>query len=82
MKALCWHGKEDVRVDTVPDPQDRGPWRRDREGSLHRRRRLPLPYADLAGPENDRRQSAIPDLFIVDLVARYVAWKLSLLSET
>jgi threonine dehydrogenase-like Zn-dependent dehydrogenase len=20
MKALCWHGKEDVRVDTVPDP--------------------------------------------------------------
>lgn len=21
MKALCWHGKEDVRVDHVPDPQ-------------------------------------------------------------
>jgi threonine dehydrogenase-like Zn-dependent dehydrogenase len=21
MKALCWHGKEDVRVDNVPDPQ-------------------------------------------------------------
>src|SRR5437764_12052014 len=20
MKALCWHGTEDVRVDTVPDP--------------------------------------------------------------
>jgi threonine dehydrogenase-like Zn-dependent dehydrogenase len=20
MKALCWHGKEDVRVDTVADP--------------------------------------------------------------
>lgn len=20
MKALCWHGKYDVRVDTVPDP--------------------------------------------------------------
>ena len=20
MKAVCWHGKEDVRVDTVPDP--------------------------------------------------------------
>ena len=20
MKALCWHGKEDVRIDTVPDP--------------------------------------------------------------
>jgi threonine dehydrogenase-like Zn-dependent dehydrogenase len=21
MKALCWHGKEDVRVETVPDPE-------------------------------------------------------------
>ncbi|GAB4205238.1 MAG: zinc-dependent alcohol dehydrogenase [Roseiflexaceae bacterium] len=21
MKAICWHGKEDVRVETVPDPQ-------------------------------------------------------------
>ncbi len=21
MKALCWHGTEDVRIDTVPDPQ-------------------------------------------------------------
>ncbi|HEX3998808.1 MAG TPA: zinc-dependent alcohol dehydrogenase [Pirellulales bacterium] len=21
MRALCWHGKEDVRVDTVPDPK-------------------------------------------------------------
>lgn len=21
MRALCWHGKEDVRVDTVPDPE-------------------------------------------------------------
>ncbi|MDQ3214371.1 MAG: glutathione-dependent formaldehyde dehydrogenase [Acidobacteriota bacterium] len=21
MKALCWHGKEDVRIDTVPDPK-------------------------------------------------------------
>src|SRR5215467_13288954 len=21
MKALCWHGKEDVRVDTVADPK-------------------------------------------------------------
>ena len=20
MRALCWHGKSDVRVDTVPDP--------------------------------------------------------------
>ena len=21
MKALCWHGKEDIRYDTVPDPE-------------------------------------------------------------
>src|SRR5688572_1916286 len=21
MKALCWHGKKDIRCDTVPDPQ-------------------------------------------------------------
>src|SRR3954452_20548209 len=21
MRALCWHGKEDVRVDNVPDPK-------------------------------------------------------------
>ncbi|HYF09133.1 MAG TPA: alcohol dehydrogenase catalytic domain-containing protein, partial [Acetobacteraceae bacterium] len=21
MRALCWHGKEDIRCDTVPDPR-------------------------------------------------------------
>lgn len=25
MKALCWHGKEDVRIDTVPDPKIEDP---------------------------------------------------------
>jgi threonine dehydrogenase-like Zn-dependent dehydrogenase len=25
MKALCWHGTEDVRIDTVPDPTIRDP---------------------------------------------------------
>ncbi len=25
MRALCWHGKEDVRVDTVPDPRIEDP---------------------------------------------------------
>ena len=25
MKALCWHGMEDVRVDTVPDPHIQDP---------------------------------------------------------
>ena len=25
MKALCWHGKKDIRCDTVPDPQIEDP---------------------------------------------------------
>ena len=25
MRALCWHGKEDIRVDTVPDPRIEDP---------------------------------------------------------
>ena len=25
MKALCWHGTGDVRVDTVPDPTIQDP---------------------------------------------------------
>ncbi len=25
MRALCWHGKGDVRVDTVPDPKVEDP---------------------------------------------------------
>lgn len=25
MRALCWHGKGDVRVDTVPDPEIKHP---------------------------------------------------------
>ena len=35
-----------------------------------------LPYADLSTLQNDRRLSAIEDLFTVGLVAEYVAWKL------
>jgi acyl carrier protein len=34
-----------------------------------------MPYADLNGFDHDRRLSAVPDLFTVDLVARYIAWK-------
>jgi len=32
--------------------------------------------ADLVDFDRDRRLSAVPDLFTVDLVTRYVAWKL------
>ena len=38
--------------------------------------RAHLPYADLSGFEGDRRLSAVPDLFTVGLITRYVAWKL------
>jgi acyl carrier protein len=38
--------------------------------------RLRMPYADLDGFDHDRQLSAIPDLFTVDLVTRYIAWKL------
>jgi acyl carrier protein len=38
--------------------------------------RLQMPYADLTDLDRDRRLSAITDLFTVDLVARYVTWKL------
>jgi acyl carrier protein len=35
-----------------------------------------MPYADLGIFDRDRRLAALPDLFTVDLVTRYVAWKL------
>jgi acyl carrier protein len=35
-----------------------------------------MPYADLGGLDCDRELSAVPDLFTVDLLTRYVAWKL------
>jgi acyl carrier protein len=35
-----------------------------------------LPHVDLSGFERDRRLSAVPDLFTVGLVSRYVAWEL------
>jgi acyl carrier protein len=38
--------------------------------------RLRMPYADLDGFDHDRRLSAIPDLFTVNLVTRYLAWKI------
>jgi acyl carrier protein len=36
-----------------------------------------MPFAELEPFEHDRRLSAVPDLFTVDLVARYIAWKLA-----
>ena len=35
-----------------------------------------MPYADLADFERDRRLGAVADLFTVELVVRYVEWKL------
>ena len=34
-----------------------------------------MPYADLDSFDQDRRLSGVPDLFTVDLVTRYIAWK-------
>jgi acyl carrier protein len=36
-----------------------------------------MPYAELATFDKDRRLSAVSDLFTVDLVSRYVGWKLA-----
>jgi acyl carrier protein len=36
-----------------------------------------MPYSDLSGFDRDRRLSAVPDLFTVDLITRYIAWKLA-----
>src|SRR3974390_225328 len=41
-------------------------------GELRSRR----PYADLGSFDRDRRLTAVSDLFTVDFVTRYVAWKL------
>jgi acyl carrier protein len=38
--------------------------------------RTRMPFANLNGFDHDRKVSAVPDLFTVDLVARYIAWKL------
>ena len=35
-----------------------------------------MPYADLSAFDQDRRLTAVPDLFTVRLVVRYVEWKL------
>jgi acyl carrier protein len=35
-----------------------------------------IPYADLSDLERDRRLSHITDLFTVDLLVRYIAWKI------
>jgi acyl carrier protein len=44
--------------------------------------RLRMPYADLSRLEKDRRLSEIPDLFTVDLVTRYITWKVSNCPQT
>ena len=38
--------------------------------------RARMPYADLSDRERDRRLDNVTDLFTVDLLVRYVTWKL------
>jgi acyl carrier protein len=40
-----------------------------------------MPYADLSAFDQDRRLTAVNDLFTVGLVTRYVAWKLGQRAE-
>jgi len=35
-----------------------------------------MPYADFGAFDQDRQLESVPDLFTVDLVTRYIAWKL------
>jgi acyl carrier protein len=44
--------------------------------------RARLPYADLSGLERDRRLNRIDDVFTVDLLSRFISWKLSGSGET
>jgi hypothetical protein len=39
--------------------------------------RARLPFADLGAIDRDRQLSAVPDLFTVGLLTRYLAWKLN-----
>ena len=50
MKALCWHGTNDIRCDTRPRPEDRGCARRHHQGDELRDLRL--------GPASDGRPDA------------------------
>src|SRR5579885_700974 len=34
-----------------------------------------MPYADLNGFDQERKVSAVPDLFTVDFLVRYITWK-------
>ena len=50
MKAVTWHGKRDVRVDTVPDPKIQEADRRDHRGHVDQYLRIrPAPLRDARG---------------------------------
>ena len=56
MRALCWHGKKDIRCDTVPDPQIEAAARRDHQGHELRDLRLrPAPLRRLHARHGVRR---------------------------
>ena len=58
MKALCWHGKDDVRIDTVPDPKIEEPRDCHRQDHLHRHLRLgPAPLRRLHADDGGGRRA-------------------------
>ena len=60
MKAVCWHGKRDVRVETVPDPGDPEPARRHRAGDLDGDLRLGPPPLQRLHPDHAGRRHPRP----------------------
>ena len=40
-----------------------------------------MPYAELGDFDQDRRVSSVPELFTVELMTRYIAWKLGRAAE-
>ena len=60
MKALCWHGKSDMRYETVPDPENRGPARRHHQGHGLRHLRLRPAHLQRRHPGDGERRRHRP----------------------
>ena len=60
MKAVCWNGVRDVRVETVPDPHDHQPARRDHPGHVHRHLRVGPAPVRRVHPDHEGRRHPRP----------------------
>ena len=55
MKALCWHGKSDMRYETVPDPKILDPARRHHQGDRLRHLWLGSAHLQRCDPRDGKR---------------------------